>query len=119
MLPCRQKTFLGQVLTDMAAMAQSPEKRIKLLAVYIDKLSRGCAISSSQSSSKRILPWLRVFHTGLKGLAACDKMRKTRLLFRKFRIFSLFSGYFAQITEMAYARGHYTLNLILPQWLRK
>jgi hypothetical protein len=43
-------------------------------------------------------------------------MRKTRLLFRKFRIFSLFSGYFAQITEMAYAKRHYTPNLILLQW---
>jgi hypothetical protein len=46
-------------------------------------------------------------------------MRKTYLLFRKFRIFSLFSGCSAQITEMAYAKGHYTLNLILLQWLGK
>jgi hypothetical protein len=73
MLPRRYKAFLSQVFARLAAMTQSPEKCIKLPIVYIDKLGCGCTVSRSQSSSKRILPLLRVLHTGLKGLAAYNK----------------------------------------------
>jgi hypothetical protein len=101
MLPRRYKAFLRQVLTNLAAMAESPEKHIKLLIVYINKLNCGCAVSRSQPGSKRITPLLRlvgrvrILHTAPKASLLTYKMHKTGLLFRKFCIFPLFSGYFA------------------------